>query len=93
MAKKVENHDFRGRGASKANKERFPKEWFDGEPWEAEQGEDFNMGPTSFRSVIGEQAKVYGMKIRANVYPDEGKVIFQAYTPEEDRALDPTEEV
>ena len=51
-------------------------DWFDGQIWRLEQGEDFEVDPSSFRSTITAAARRYEVSVRTSV--DGGSVVLQA---------------
>lgn len=52
--------------------------WFNGDIWQLEQGEDFEVDPASFRSTITAAARRYEVSVRTAV--NGNSVVLQAMT-------------
>ena len=62
---------------------KYPwEDWLNGNPWELEPGEDFDIDLASMRAVASRAAKHAGKKLRSRVLHREGKpdaLVIQAY--------------
>jgi hypothetical protein len=72
MAKKVDKFDF-------DKKSKYPwDEWFDGDIWVLEQGEDFTISLPNMRSVIYGAADRAGLEVKTSVDADAKTITIQA---------------